>query len=101
MKVIEEIKKQWDDRQGKLKAAGLSAKESMQLAKKDRKMKVLNIVKKDRGPFTNNEEIDEYMESKIADQIKRQRMKNENTFARDSTRSIPAAVTLFRFFNSF
>ena len=101
VKVIEEIKKQRNDRQGKLKAAGLSAKEIMQLAKKDRKMKILNIVKKDGGPFTSTEEIDEYMESKIADQIKQQRMKNENTFARDSTRSISAAVTLFRFFNSF
>ena len=101
VKVIEEIKKQWNDRQGKLKAAGLSAKEIMQLAKKDRKMKILNILKKDGGPFTSTEEIDEYMESKIADQIKQQRMKNENTFAQDSTRSISTAVTLFRFFNSF
>ena len=73
----------------------------MQLAKKDRKMKILNIVKKDGGPFASTGEIDEYMESKIADQIKQQRMKNENTFARDSTPSISAAVTLFRSFNSF
>ena len=64
-------------------------------------MKILNIVKKDGGPFTSTGEIDEYMESKIADQIKQQRMKNENTFARDSTPSISAAVFLFRSFNSF
>ena len=73
----------------------------MQLAKKDRKMKILNIVKKGVGPFTSTGEIDEYMESKIADQIKQQRMRNENTFARDSTPSISAVVTLFRSFNSF
>lgn len=68
----------------------------MQLAKENGKMKILNILKKDGGPFTSTEEIDEYMESKIADEIKQQRMKNEVTYARDSTRSIPAAATIFR-----
>lgn len=67
VKAIKEIKKQWNDRQTKLKGAGLSAKESMQLAKENRKIKFLNILKKDSRPFTSAEEIDEYMESKIAD----------------------------------
>ena len=40
-----------------MKAAGLSAKESMQLAKENRKMKILNIPKKNGGLFTSSEEI--------------------------------------------
>ena len=96
VKAIKEIKEQWNDWQAKLETAGLSTKESMQLAKENRQRKVLNILNKDGGPFTGAEEIDEYMESKIADQIKQQRMKNDVTYTRDSTRSISAAVTLFR-----
>ena len=79
-----------------MKAAGLSAKESMQLAKENRKIKILNIPKKNGGLFTSSEEIGQYMEHKIANQIKQQRMKNKVTYTRDSTRSIPAAVTPFR-----
>ena len=59
-------------------------------------MKILNILKEDGGAFTSAEEIDEYVESTIADQIKQQGTKNKVTYAQDSTRSIPAAVTLFR-----
>ena len=79
VKAIKEIKEQWNDRQAKLKAAGPSIKESMQRGKENWKMQILNILKKDGGPFISAEEIDEYMESKIADQIKQQRMKNKVT----------------------
>ena len=47
----------------------------MQLANENRKMKILNILKKDERLFTVAEEIDECMKRKIADQINPQ--KNE------------------------
>ena len=58
---------------------------------------VLNELKREGGPFTNADKIDEYMERKdLSESIKQKRMKNEVIYARDSTRSIPAAGILFR-----
>ena len=53
-------------------------------------------MKNKNGPFTCAEEIDEYMGSDIDPKVKQKRMKNEIVYARDSTRSIPAAASLFR-----
>ena len=94
---IKKIKEDWNERQRQLREAGLSAKESAQLAKENRKMKILQWLKSVGGPFTNAEEIAEYMlRDDISESIKQQRLKNEVTYARDSTRSIPAAGILFR-----
>ena len=54
-KTVEKVKKvlnEWNSRQEKLKAAGLSAKESTQLLKENRKMRILSSLKEDNGPFT-------------------------------------------------
>ena len=60
-------------------------------------MKILEGLKVEGGPFTNAEEIELYMaRDDISESMKQQRMKNEVTYARDSTRSIPAAGILFR-----
>ena len=93
---IKQVKDEWNDRQAKLKAAGLSAKESTQLNKENRKMKILAELKEEGGPFTCAEEIDDYMASEADEAKKQRRMKNEVVYARDSTRSIPAAGILFR-----
>ena len=100
VKDIKKVKSDWNDRQAILKAAGLSAKESVQLAKENRKLKILDSLKKDGGPFTDAEQIEVYMASDVSDEVKQQRMKNEVTYARDSTRSIPAAGILFRIMNT-
>ena len=60
-------------------------------------MKILSSLKEDNGPFTCAEEIDEYMNRTDIDiSVKQKRMKNEVIYARDSTRSIPAAAIFFR-----
>lgn len=96
---VEEMKRvraEWDERQMRLREAGLSAKEAEQLNKENRKMKILEDLKKVGGPFTCEEQVDEFMKSDIDDEAKQMRMKNEIIYARDSTRSIPAAGVLFR-----
>ena len=60
-------------------------------------MKILDELKRDGGPFTNAESIEIYIgRQDISEEEKQKRMKNEVTYARDSTRSIPAAALLFR-----
>ena len=90
------VKRNWNERQAVLKAAGLSAKESTQLQKESRKMKILASLKEQGGPFTCAEEIDEFLSSELDEEQRKKRMKNEVIYARDSTRSIPAAAVLFR-----
>ena len=94
---IKRVKKEWNDRQAKMREAGLSKKETEQLKKENTKMKILEELKKEGGPFTNADEIDQYMAREdISETAKQKRMKNEVKYARDSTRSIPAAGILFR-----
>ena len=84
---IESVVNSWSTRQEKLKAVGLSTKETNQLQKENRKLKILSILKQDNGPFTCTEEIEQYMASNIDETVKQKRMKNEIIYARDSTRS--------------
>ena len=94
---IKKIKNEWKERQAELKEAGLSAKESAQLKKENRKLKILEELKAEGGPFTNAESIETYIaRDDISEEEQQKRMKNEVTFARESTRSIPAAALLFR-----
>ena len=94
---IKRVKREWSDRQAKMREAGLSKKETDQLKKENTKMKILEKLKEEGGPFTNADEIDQYMARKDIDETaKQKRMKNEVKYARDSTRSIPAAGILFR-----
>ena len=93
---MKKVRAEWDERQMRLRDAGLSAREAEQLNKENRKMKILEDLKKVGGPFTCEEQVDEFMKSDIDDEAKQMRMKNEIIYARDSTRSIPAAAVLFR-----
>ena len=80
-----------------MREAGLSKKETDQLKKENTKRKILEELKKEGVPFTNSDEIDLYMAREdITETAKQKRMKNEVKYAHDSTRSIPAARTLFR-----
>ena len=58
---IKRVKKEWNDRQAKMREAGLSKKETEQLKKENTKMKILEKLKKEGGPFANADEIDQYM----------------------------------------
>ena len=94
--LVRKIKQEGNDRQTKLKAAGLTKKETDKLKKETTKMKILDNLKKEGGPFSSADEVDEYMGTNLSDSVKQKRMKKEVKYARDSTRSIPAAGKLFR-----
>ena len=82
----------------KLKAVALSPKESTQLQKENRKIKILAILEKNRYPFTYAEEVDDYMDIDT-DEEKKKQLKNTVIHAHDSTRLISAAATIFRVMN--
>ena len=82
---MKRVRDEWDERQMRLMKAGLSAKEADQLNKENRKMKILEDLKNAGGPFTCQEQVDEFMKSDIDDEAKQMRMKNQIIYVRDST----------------
>ena len=82
----------------KLKAVALSPKESTQLQKENRMIKILAILEKKRYPFTYAEEVDDYMDIDT-DEEKKKQLKNTAIYAHDSTRLISVAATIFRVMN--
>ena len=98
VKVIDNIRADWNVRQQKLAEAGLSSKETQKLNVDNRKLTMLEKLKQEGGPFTSIEEIDFYLSSSIDEKTKQNRMKDEVTYARDSSKSLPRKSTLFNIF---
>ena len=48
-------------------------------------MLILDRLKEQNGPFTCVEEIDEYLQSKLSDKEKQQRLRDDVTYARDTS----------------
>ena len=93
---LKSIKTEWDERQQELRQIGLTKKESEALRIEQRKNNILARLKTVGGPFTKAEEVDEYI-SQEADLLKCQRrMREEITFARDTSQSLPRACPLFK-----
>ena len=99
--VMDEIKYQWKLRQEELQVIGLSKKEANLLRVENRKLNILDKLKLHGGPFTSEEEIDVYFKTtKDNAKEKSQRMRDEVTYARDTSVSLPKASAVFRIFNT-
>ena len=48
------------------------------------------------GPFTNAEEVEEYLKSEVPEKEMQGRMKKEIQFARDSSTTLPRVDPLFK-----
>ena len=66
-----------------------------------RKLDILDRLKAQDGPFTCTEEVDEYLISKrFSDNEKQKRMRDEITYARDTSLSLPRASPLFKIYDT-
>ena len=63
-------------------------------------MLILDRLKEQNGPFTSVEGIDEYLQSKLSDKEKQQRLRDEVTYARDTSVSIPRATPFFKIYDT-
>ena len=82
VKTIEDVRAKWNARQQQLAEIGLSAKDAQYLHVENRKLDILSRLKVQCGPFTGSDEIDAYLNK---------RMKNEVTYARNASKSLPVA----------
>ena len=93
---LKAIRKDWNARQENLQILGLTKKKSESLKLEKNKITILAKLKEDGGPFTSAEEVDTYMDNLNDKRAGQSRMRDELTFARDSSRSIPRTSPFFR-----
>ena len=70
-------------------AASLTIKEQKNWNIELRKLDIQDRLKAQNGPFTCVKDIDVYLQSKHTDKEKQQRLRDEVTYARDTSVSIP------------
>lgn len=101
VKQLDEIKFKWKLRQQELQAVGLSKKEANNLRIENRKLNILEKLKTQGGPFTSEEEISAYLSTTKDDyKLKSQRMRDEVTYARDTSLSLPKSSPVFHIFST-
>ena len=99
--ILDSIKVDWKERQLELQKIGLTKKEANNLHVENRKLNILEKLKQQGGPFTSSEQIDIYIKSKSDDNKKKvRRMRDEVTYARDTSKSLPKSSPLFKIFNT-
>ena len=97
VKVLEQINNEWSTKQESLRIAGLSKKEALKLHVDQRKFAILSRLKQDGGPFSNAEEVKTFMKDHKEDKAQAQkRMRDEITYARDTSTSLPRQHHLFK-----
>ena len=78
--------------------AGVDLKQISALKKEKKRLDKLEILKKAGGPFTDAAEVDKFLEDvDVSPEAKKQRMKMEMQFARDSSTTLPKVDPSSRF----
>ena len=74
----------------------MSKKMIESISSERRRVKDLDKLKKEGGPFTKPEEVEEFIASDLYEKEKQERLYIEVRFARDTTLSLPKKSELFR-----
>ena len=71
-------------------------KQEVSLGQERKRLLLLEYLKTKSGPFTNAEEVEQYIKSDVSEKEKQARMKKEVQFARDSSTTLPRVDPLFK-----
>ena len=71
-------------------------KQEAALGQERKRLLLLEKLKEVQGPFTNSEEVEEFLAREIPEKEKQARMKKEIQFARDSSTTLPKVDSLFK-----
>ena len=71
-------------------------KQEVALIQERQRLDMLEQLKMKEGPFTNAEEVEDYMKKNIPEKEKQARMKKEVQFARDSSTTLRRVYELFK-----
>ena len=93
---LPQIMQEWNEKQDDLVEQGLDIKQAANVAVDKRRNRDLQELKQQGGPFTSSEEVDEYINSGITEDLKNKRLYLEIRYARDMSLSIPKGSDIFR-----
>ena len=97
VKIMDDIKAEWKVKQKDLLEIGLSRKENKLLHTENRKLAFLDRIKAQGGPFSSAKEIDNYLLTTNDNlKTKTNRMRDEVTYVRDTSSSLPKNSPVFR-----
>ena len=80
----------------KMKEDAMKKQDPGALGQKRKRLLSLEHLKEMKGPFTNAEEVEEFLKSGLPEKEKQARMKKELQFARDSSTTLPRVDSLFK-----
>ena len=96
-KVVNNLVKDWKEKQMELQQSGLEKKEVESMACDRRKMGDLDWLKAEGGPFTKAEQVDKFVAKKdITEKEKQAQLYKEVRYARDSSLSLPKTSDIFK-----
>ena len=86
----------WNKKQQEAFSKDVDKVQQVALGKERKRLEMMEKLKEKKGPFTNAEEVEEYMKMDLPDKVKQARLKMEMQFARDSSTTLPRVDPLFR-----
>ena len=97
VKAKKEIELHWAKQMKEKFAKGADEKQIIAQRKEKKRLNMLECLKYQGGPFTNAEQVKEYLEKQdIDEKSKKDRMKKEIQFARESSTTLPKTDPLFK-----
>ena len=96
MEAKRELEVQWNKKVAKKFKDDAEKKQEAAVGQERKRLLMMEKLKVEGGPFTNAEEVEEFLRSDIAAKQKQKRMKKEIQFARDSSTTLPKVDPLFK-----
>ena len=91
-----EMEVEWNNKLASKLKTDTDRRQEAALSQERKRLLALEKLKESKGPFTNAEEVEEFLRSDISEKEKQKRMKKELTFARDSSITLPRVDPLFK-----
>ena len=91
-----ELEVEWNSKLAAKMKSDSERRQESALSQERKRILALEKLKEDNGPFTNAEQVDEYLGSPLSEKIKQARMKKELVFARDSSTTLPRTDPIFK-----
>ena len=91
-----EMEVEWNNKLAAKLKTDTDRRQEAALTQERKRLLALEQLKESDGPFTNSEQVEEFLQSDISEKEKQKRMKKELTFARDSSITLPRVDPLFK-----
>ena len=91
-----ELELNWQEETKRKFANGAEEKQLVAQGKERKRLELLAKLKEDGGPFTDADQMQEYLDSSLAEGVKQARLKKELQFSRESSTTLPSVDPLFR-----